>query len=148
LAGDATSIIFVAANTCLSLQKFVATNACLSRQITSFVATKIILVVAPASGSHGLPLTNKPHGFCEHKAAMNHQDSDCSVFTMSCTLQPLIHLSSQSVRFLSDFGDGHMREVPLYCNCPLSKEIKITSLKFSCANKSFRHQRQVKPHKP
>ena len=53
--------IFVATNITFSRQKFcpdkltfVATNTCLSRQNTSFVATKMILVAAPASDSFTL----------------------------------------------------------------------------------------------
>ena len=53
--------IFVAANIAFSRQKFcpdkhtfVATNMCLSRQNTSFVATKMILVAAPANDSFTL----------------------------------------------------------------------------------------------
>ena len=84
LAGDATSVIFVATNIlCLSRQKyFVGTKVCLSRKhktfvatniccdksfchdkhtfvatkdvVCAFVATKMILVAAPASDSGGL----------------------------------------------------------------------------------------------
>ena len=76
LAGAATSIFFVATNTCLSRQNtsfvvtkvFVATNVCchkhvfvatsmlLSRQKKCFVATKMILVAAPANDTALNPL--------------------------------------------------------------------------------------------
>ena len=55
LAEAATSTIFVATNTCLSRKqiRLAATSILLSRQKTCFVATKMILVEAPANESRG-----------------------------------------------------------------------------------------------